>query len=142
MHREHGKHSYNDLMRWFDANSVWRKSLFTLAFLALVFALAVAQQTPQLPRQVPTTPGQAASQGDENDNDSMARRTLELQAMRRNSQRQQDIVNDTNKLLDLAQQLKAEVDKSSKDQLSISVVKKAEEIEKLAKSVKEKMKGS
>ena len=72
----------------------------------------------------------------------MARRAMEQQALRRNTQRQQDIVNDTTKLLDLAQQLKAEVDKSSKNQMSVSVIKKAEEIEKLAKAVKEKMKGS
>jgi hypothetical protein len=37
--------------------------------------------------------------------------------------------------------LKEEVDKSSKDTMSITVIKKAEEIEKLAKSVKERMKG-
>jgi len=61
---------------------------------------------------------------------------------RRNTQRQQDILNDTAKLLELAQQLKIEVDKSRKDQMSVSVIKKAEEIEKLAKAVKEKMKGS
>lgn len=67
---------------------------------------------------------------------------MEQQAIKRNSQRQQDIVNDTAKLLDLAQQLKDEVDKSRKDQMSVSVIKKAEEIEKLAKAVKEKMKGS
>jgi hypothetical protein len=34
------------------------------------------------------------------------------------------------------------VDKSSEDTLSLEVVKKAEEIEKLARSVKEKMKGN
>jgi type VI protein secretion system component VasF len=61
------------------------------------------------------------------------------QSMKRNSLRQQEIVDDTAKLLSLAQQLKTEVDKSNKDMLSIAVVKKAEEIEKLAKSVKEKM---
>jgi hypothetical protein len=67
---------------------------------------------------------------------------MEQQAIKRNTQRQQDIVSDTAKLLDLAQQLKDEVDKSRKDQMSVSVIKKAEEIEKLAKAVKEKMKGS
>lgn len=72
----------------------------------------------------------------------MTRHAMEQQAIKRNTQRQQDIVNDTAKLLDLAQQLKDEVDKSRKDQMSVSVIKKAEEIEKLAKSVKEKMKGS
>jgi len=72
----------------------------------------------------------------------MARRSMEQQVQRRNTQRQQDILNDTAKLLELAQQLKIEVDKSRKDQMSVSVIKKAEEIEKLAKAVKEKMKGS
>jgi hypothetical protein len=104
--------------------------------------LSNAQQNPAPTRPVPVSPGQAPSSSDESDGDVMTRRVMEQQAIKRNSQRQQDIVNDTAKLLDLAQQLKAEVDKSSKDQLSVSVIKKAEEIEKLAKSVKEKMKGS
>lgn len=147
MHYECCKHSYNDLMRCFDAKSVWRKPFFMLVFLAVGFASAVPQmqnpQSPQLPRQVPVSPGQApSSPGDPSDNDVMARRSMEQQAIRRNNQRQQDIVNDTNKLFDLAQQLRTEVEKSNKDQLSISVIKKAEEIEKLAKLVKEKMKGS
>lgn len=46
---------------------------------------------------------------------------------------------DTNKLLQLATELKAQVDQTNKDVLSVDVVKKAEQIEKLAKSVKEKM---
>ena len=41
----------------------------------------------------------------------------------------------------LATDLKAQVDKSTKDTLSVDVIKKAEEIEKLAHSVKERMKG-
>lgn len=57
----------------------------------------------------------------------------------RNNLRQKQIVDDTNQLLDLAKQLKDAVDKSDKDQLSIAVVNTAAQIEKLAKSVKEKM---
>ena len=57
----------------------------------------------------------------------------------RNAIRQKQIVDDTAQLLDLAKQLKDAVDKSSKDQLSLSVVNTATEIEKLAKVVKEKM---
>ncbi len=60
---------------------------------------------------------------------------------RRNSERQKQLIADTEKLFLLAQQLKEEVAKSNKDQLSVGVVKKSEEIEKLAKSVKEKMRG-
>jgi hypothetical protein len=57
----------------------------------------------------------------------------------RNVIRQKEIVDDTNQLLDLARQLKDAVGKSNKDQLSLSVVNTAAEIEKLAKTVKEKM---
>ena len=49
--------------------------------------------------------------------------------------------NDTDKLLKLSVELKAYVDKSDENVLSLDVIKKAEEIEKLAKSVKDKMKG-
>lgn len=66
---------------------------------------------------------------------------MQHQAMMRNAKRQKDLVRDTQKLYTLAGQLKTEVAKTNKDILSIDVIKKAEEIEKLAKSVKEKMKG-
>ena len=73
--------------------------------------------------------------------DPMSRAEEERLNIKRINERQKTIVADTTKLLQLAQELKEEVDKSTKDQLSISVVKKAEEVEKLAKAVKEKMKG-
>ncbi|HZU41464.1 MAG TPA: hypothetical protein VE994_02240 [Terriglobales bacterium] len=57
-----------------------------------------------------------------------------------NSARQAAIKKDTDKLLQLATELKQSVDKSNEHTLSLDVVKKAEEIEKLARSVKDKMK--
>jgi len=48
---------------------------------------------------------------------------------------------DTDKLLKLSVELKSVVDKSDENVLSLDVIKKAEEIEKLARSVKDKMKG-
>jgi hypothetical protein len=48
---------------------------------------------------------------------------------------------DTDKLLKLSVELKQSVDKSDENVLSLDVIKKAEEIEKLARSVKDKMKG-
>lgn len=62
------------------------------------------------------------------------------QAKMRNVERQKQLVDDTQKLLSLANELKADVDKSNKDMLSLDVVRKADEIEKLAHNVKEKMK--
>jgi hypothetical protein len=57
-----------------------------------------------------------------------------------NTERKRQIAEDSAKLLKLATDLKAEVDKTTKDTLSLSVIRKAEEIEKLAHDVKEKMK--
>ena len=59
-----------------------------------------------------------------------------------NADRQKKLVEDTAKLLELANELKAVVDKSNKDTLSLDVVRKADAIEKLAHSVKEGMKGN
>jgi hypothetical protein len=56
--------------------------------------------------------------------------------------RQKQLADDTAKLLVLANELKAEMDKSTKDTLSLSVMKKAEEIEKLARKVRGEMKAS
>ena len=63
-------------------------------------------------------------------------------AKRANRERQAQLQRDTDNLLKLANELKQSVDKSNENTLSLDVVKKAEEIEKLAHSVKEKMKAN
>jgi hypothetical protein len=63
------------------------------------------------------------------------------QARSRNTERQKRLEDDTAKLLSLATELKEQVDKTNKDIMSVDVIKKAEEIEKLAKDVKDRMKG-
>jgi len=55
---------------------------------------------------------------------------------------QKQLADDTAKLLTLANELKAELDKSTKDTLSLSVIKKAEQVEKLAHKVRDEMKAS
>lgn len=57
-----------------------------------------------------------------------------------NKKRQQDIRDETDKLFQLATELKAAVDKTNENVLSLDVVRKADEVEKLARKVKEKMK--
>ncbi len=59
-----------------------------------------------------------------------------------NQERQAQLRRDTEHLFRLSSELKQYVDKSSEDTLSLEVIKKAEEIEKLAHSVKEKMRGN
>ena len=61
-------------------------------------------------------------------------------AKQRNKERQRKLKDDTDKLLQLATELKEYVDKSNEHILSIEVLKKTDEIEKLAKSVRDKMK--
>src|ERR1700688_1070564 len=63
------------------------------------------------------------------------------QARSRNTERQKRLEDDTAKLLSLATELKEQVGKTNKDIMSVDVIKKAEEIEKLAKDVKDRMKG-
>jgi hypothetical protein len=61
---------------------------------------------------------------------------------RANAQRQADLKRDTDRLLKLSTELKDYVDKTNENVLSLEVIKKADEIEKLAHSVKIKMRGN
>jgi hypothetical protein len=57
-----------------------------------------------------------------------------------NAERRKQIADDSARLLKMATDLKTEVDKTTKDTLSLGVIRKADDIEHLAHSVKEKMK--
>ena len=59
-----------------------------------------------------------------------------------NQQREADLRRDADKLLKLSTELKEYVDKTNENILSLDVIKKADEIEKLAHSVKTKMRGN
>jgi hypothetical protein len=76
-----------------------------------------------------------------NSTDPMQRQRQEKMEKARNVDRQKQLEKDTDKLLSLAKELKEDVGKSNADTLSVDVVKKAAEIEKLAKSVKDRMRG-
>ncbi len=85
----------------------------------------------QLPR---TPPGEEA--------EDEARRKLEHdQQKKANEERFRKLKEDTDKLVQLSNELKEYVGKANEHTLSLDVIKKAEEIERLAKSVKDKMKG-
>ena len=71
--------------------------------------------------------------------DPVKERMMRNMAVVRGEECQKAIVDDTNQLLDLAQQLKTAVDKTDKDRLSLSVIRTAAQIEKLAKAVEKKM---
>jgi hypothetical protein len=109
----------------------------TLLLLA-IFGLPVSGGG-QIPAQPPPAGGNLSPSSPEED-DARARLTRDM-AKKANEERHVALKNDTDKLLRLAVDLKAYVDKSNEHILSVDVVKKAEEIEKLAHSVKDKMKG-
>lgn len=95
---------------------------------------------------IQTTPGQSSSSNTRSPvmaNDPMgpivSPNPLRLEHMREDERRKR-LMADTARLVTLTNELKAELDKASKDELSLDVVRKAAEIEKLAHDVKERMK--
>jgi predicted nucleic acid-binding Zn-ribbon protein len=111
-----------------------------LAGVLLLSALSLphvaAAQNPTVPN-VQFPPERATSPEDE------AKAKLERDmAKKANQERQVALKRDTEKLLKLSTELKEYVDKTNENMLSLTVIKKAEEIEKLAHSVKDKMKGN
>ena len=62
-------------------------------------------------------------------------------AKQRNQERFAQLKKDTDHLLELATQLKKSVDESSDQKLSLEVIRKAEQIAKLAKQIRQKMVG-
>jgi len=58
----------------------------------------------------------------------------------RNASQRKQLKADAERLLKLATDLKAEVDKTTKDTMSVDVIRKADEIEKLARGIEQQMK--
>jgi hypothetical protein len=94
-----------------------------------------------MPGHVIVTPGLPGSVHKSSEIDPLGPELMERQERSRNSDRQKRLVADTDKLLELATNLKSQVDKTDKGAPPVDAAKKAEEIEKLAKSVRDRMKG-
>jgi hypothetical protein len=108
-----------------------------LGCLALVFAVGfacIAQDARPSPTSASTGTAQAAGSKPQNAKDDKQQAAVAGEGARK-----KQIADESTQLLTMALDLKAEVDKTTKDTLSINVIKKADQIEKLAKSVKEKM---
>ena len=77
---------------------------------------------------------------DQNDVSRMRQeQTRELNFATANALRQKQVAEDSAKLLNLATDLKAELDKSGNGTLSASALRKANAIEKLARNIKQRM---
>jgi hypothetical protein len=116
----------------------WSRSLAALAFVAAFTCVAQDAGSPTAARPEQSNMATQADAKVEKSEKPSAQTQVELvTAMRR-----KQIADDSTRLLNMAIALKAEVDKTTKDTLSINVIRKADEIEKLARSVREKMKQS
>jgi len=116
---------------------------FFIALLGLLMLLLPAFATAQQPidAQQPTIPPFPVPTRQMPEDENRIQLEKEM-AKKANHARQDELKRDTDQLLKLATELKQSVDKSDENMLSLDVVRKAEEIEKLAHSVKEKMRGN
>lgn len=112
-----------------------RASLFSIL---LLFVTAAFAQQPRLPTGITqgTSQGTGASGVPVTSGDDAQKR--QQQAL--NEQREIEIKRDTQKMLKLTQELNDYLQQKNQDVMSVDAIKKAEQIEKLAKSVKSKMK--
>jgi hypothetical protein len=111
-----------------------RRSLLSLlpaAFTVSAFAISAHGQDPYPPSRRPVRPGE--------DDPNLPEKPSSKAVLEEN---QKDIKKNVEKLFDLASQLKEQVEKTdSTTTLSLTLVKKAEEIERLARQIKERAKG-
>jgi peptidoglycan hydrolase CwlO-like protein len=114
-----------------------RRSLFrSIAGALAVFSIAVSSAHGQDPFPKPPSPLHPG------DDEPLPNPNAKSPTKVRLEENQKDIKKDIEKLFDLASQLKQQVEKTDATAvLSLAMVKKAEEIERLARQIKERAKG-
>jgi hypothetical protein len=127
-----------------SARPHWGRMIACIAGMAAITGAAnLGQQTPSINPDRPYLLPAANRLPDVNDQMEMReqqQQTKPTDFAAANQERKKQISDDSARLLKLATELKTEVDKTTKDTLSLDVIRKADEIERLAHSVKEKMK--
>jgi hypothetical protein len=120
----------------------WARAFVCLTSLAVPAGIALNSEQSSAPRVIqPALPPAINSIPDPRDQlDMRQEQNRERNFAAANAERKKQIADDSARLLKLAADLKAEVDKSTKDTLSLNVIRLADEIENLARDVKEKMK--
>jgi hypothetical protein len=142
--------SYNQLMRSLFGKSR-RNSYLIIGLLAVIVVLTAAHRgdnavgQSQTPSPFPPTQGQNVGRppfGQESDTtqDPMMRHAQEEAAKKRNIDRQNKLNADSDRIVQLAQELSTAGEPAGKGAASPALAKKAEEIEKLARNVKDLMK--
>jgi HPt (histidine-containing phosphotransfer) domain-containing protein len=121
--------------------------LLLVALLCAVWSLPALSQTadeaspPSTGAQYPPYSRDIGRAGQRDVPNEMEQKLEREREKKLNQERQAELKRDTDKLFQLATQLKQAVAKSNENTLSLEVIKKAGEIEKLAKSVRDKMRG-
>ena len=115
-----------------------RICIITLLLCLCTLATRAVAQQPTKPRPTPQEPSISGAPADADEARERLARDMEKKAAK---ERVAALKNDTDKLLKLSVELKSYVDKSDENVLSLDVIKRADEIEKLAKSIRDKMKG-
>jgi hypothetical protein len=114
------------------------------AVVAIVGLSAIAQSGPRGPQRSPDRAYLASEANrlpDANEQMLMQEQQDQKQDFENaNAARHKLLTDESAELVQLAEQLKKEMDATDKDTLSLGVIRKAEQIEKLAKDVKAKMK--
>lgn len=124
----------------------WYLRIELLAAIVLFIAIHRADSAlgqSQTPSAFPQTPAQNRppfGQEPETTQDPMLRRAQEDAAKKRNIERQKKLLADSDRIVQLAKELSAAAEPNPQDPTPPGMAKKAEEIEKLARSVKELMK--
>lgn len=114
------------------------KSISLIAISLLFLAVSVVASA----QQIHLPPAVSQSQGMGNVPVSGGDAVQRQQALAANQQRQFELRRDTEKMSELTQELRDYLQKSEQGVVSLEAIKKAEQIEKLAKSVKSKLKQS
>jgi hypothetical protein len=121
----------------------WRRSLLYACsggLMAILFRPANAARQDPIPGAPPPQPGRRRTPGDADDSGLPGPSGAAKKAVL--EQHQKDIKKDVERLFELAQDLKNEVEKTDATAvLSMAMLKKAEEIEKLAKQIKDHARG-
>jgi hypothetical protein len=122
------------------ANPALRRCQQAVAIAAL-FCLPLLKGTSQQPNNPPRNVPEFINRlPDANDQARMRQDQKSLAAFAAaNALRQKQVAEDTARLLKLANDLKADVDKAGPETLSVGALRKADAIEKLAHNIKQKM---
>jgi hypothetical protein len=125
--------AHRRLMRWLRQASPWALGLALLLVSSGGAQKGMVQQHPMLPQPI----GQPV--GDTGDLPAVVPLQNEKALRALNADRQKSLVSDANKLLQLVNELNAEIARTSPASLTLAQLRKVAEVEKLAHNVKDKM---